>query len=267
MRMTLASNAKVLGIIPARWGSTRFPGKPLHLIAGKSLIQRVWERCSLCQSLDACVVATDDDRIAEAVESFGGQVALTASDHPSGTDRIAEVAGKREEFTHVINIQGDEPLISPDLIDQLAQTLIESPDCEMVTAANPMNFGQPDHDDPNIVKVVLDHQSNALYFSRSPIPFPRNPPHVSENASDADAGNTSQAPQILRHKGIYGFTRPFLLKFVSWKPSPLEMCEQLEQLRALENGAKIKVIITSDDSPGIDTPEQADIMHRQFLTE
>lgn len=255
MRMTLASNTKVLGIIPARWGSTRFPGKPLHLIAGKPLIQHVWERCSLCQSLDACVVATDDDRIAEAVTAFGGEVALTASDHPSGTDRIAEVARERGNFSHVINIQGDEPLISPELIDQLAQTLIDNPDCEMVTAANPMNFGDPAHDDPNIVKVVLDHHSNALYFSRSPIPFPRSTP----------VG--SSALQALRHKGIYGFTRPFLLKFVSWEPSALEMCEQLEQLRALENGAKINVIITSDDSPGIDTPEQADILHRQFLTE
>lgn len=265
--MTLASNAKVLGIIPARWGSTRFPGKPLHLIAGKSLIQRVWERCSLCQSLDSCIVATDDERIAEAVESFGGQVALTASDHPSGTDRIAEVARKHKEFTHVINIQGDEPLISPDLIDKLAQSLIENPDCEMVTAANPMDFGQAEHDDPNVVKVVLDHHSNALYFSRSPIPFPRNPPSDSRKAINAGEDTEPQILQILRHKGIYGFTRSFLLQFVSWKPSPLEMCEQLEQLRAMENGAKIKVIITSDDSPGIDTPEQADIMHRQFLTE
>ena len=257
--MTLASNTKVLGIIPARWGSTRFPGKPLHLIAGKPLIQHVWDRCSLCKCLDACVVATDDDRIAEAVIAFGGEVALTASDHPSGTDRIAEVARGREEYAHVINIQGDEPLISPDLIDQLAQALIENPTCEMVTAANPMSFGDPEHDDPNIVKVVLDHQSDALYFSRSPIPFPRNPTSASDN--------TPQALQILRHKGIYGFSRAFLLKFVNWKPSALETCEQLEQLRALENGAKINVIITSDDSPGIDTLEQADILHRQFLAE
>lgn len=265
--MTLASNTKVLGIIPARWGSTRFPGKPLHLIAGKTLIQHVWERCSLCQRLDACVVATDDERIAEAVKSFGGEVALTGSDHPSGTDRIAEVARQREDFAYVINIQGDEPLISPDLIDQLAQTLIENPDCKMVTAANPMDFGDPGHDDPNIVKVVLDHQSNALYFSRSPIPFPRNPPPTVGNAPTDDASTTAPALQILRHKGIYGFTRSFLLKFVSWKPSSLEVCEQLEQLRALENGAKINVIITSDDSPGIDTLEQADILQRQFLTE
>jgi len=122
-------------------------------------------------------------------------------------------------------------------------------------------------DDPNIVKVVLDQQSNALYFSRSSIPFPRKTTQLSEEVSNTDANSTSQPLQILRHKGIYGFTRSFLLKFVSWKPSPLEICEQLEQLRALENGAKITVIITSDDSPGIDTPEQADILHRQFLTE
>lgn len=265
--MTLASNPKVLGIIPARWGSTRFPGKPLHPIAGKPLIQHVWDRCMLCHDLDACVVATDDDRIAEAVQSFGGEVAITASDHPSGTDRIAEVAKDRDEYSHVINIQGDEPLISPDLIDQLAKSLIKNPDCEMITAANPMDFGQAEFDDPNIVKVVLDQQANALYFSRSPIPFPRNPPPYHENEPDSKNSGSQEALQILRHKGIYGFTRSFLLKFVSWNPSPLELCEQLEQLRALENGTKISVIITSDDSPGIDTPEQADIMQRQFLTE
>ena len=265
--MTIASKAKVLGIIPARWGSTRFPGKALHPIAGKTLIQHVWERCSQCQGLDAIIVATDDDRIVQAVESFGGQVALTASDHPSGTDRIAEVARDRPEYTHVINIQGDEPLISPDLIDQLAKTLIENPDCEMVTAANPMSFEQPEQNDPNIVKVVIDQQSNPLYFSRSAIPFPRDPQQLIEDTSNVDATTESRPLQMLRHKGIYGFTRSFLLKFVSWEPSPLEKCEQLEQLRALENAAKITVIITSDDSPGIDTPEQADILHRQFLTE
>lgn len=265
MRMNPAPSAKVLGVIPARWGSTRFPGKPLHLIAGRSLIQHVWDRCAQCKNLDAFVVATDDERIADSVRAFGGQVALTAPDHPSGTDRIAEVARARGEFTHVINIQGDEPLISPALIDQLAQTLIENPACEMVTAANPMSFDDPERDDPNIVKVVLDHQSYALYFSRSPIPFPRNPPPPGGDSM----GTNTLAPslQILRHKGIYGFTRRFLLKFVEWKPSALEMCEQLEQLRALENGTKIRVIITPDDSPGIDTPEQADILHRQFLTE
>lgn len=263
--MNPVSDAKVLGIIPARWGSTRFPGKPLHPIAGKALIQHVWERCLQCRNLNSVIVATDDDRIAQAVESFGGQVALTSSDHPSGTDRIAEVARDRDDFTHVINIQGDEPLISPNLIDQLADALIENPDYGMVTAANPIHFADPGHDDPNIVKVVVDHQSNALYFSRSPIPFPRNPPPSTGDTANAAANTTTRPLQILRHKGIYGFTRSFLLKFVSWEPSPLEMCEQLEQLRALENGAKIAVIITTDDSPGIDTPEQADILQRQFF--
>jgi 3-deoxy-manno-octulosonate cytidylyltransferase (CMP-KDO synthetase) len=267
MRMNSAPPAKVLGVIPARWGSTRFPGKPLHPIAGKALIHHVWDRCAQCENLDAMVVATDDERIAAAVRAFGGQVALTAPDHPSGTDRIAEVARERGEFTHVVNVQGDEPLISPVLIDQLAQTLVGNPNCEMVTAANPMSFDDPERNDPNIVKVVLDHQSNALYFSRSPIPFPRNPARSGGEPMVADTNTPAPSLQILRHKGIYGFTRSFLLKFVDWKPSPLEMCEQLEQLRALENGAKIKVIITLDDSPGIDTPEQADILHRQFLTE
>ena len=256
MRMTDAPNAKILGILPARWGSTRFPGKPLHLIAGKPLIQHVWDRCSLCKNLDTIVVATDDERIADCVKSFGGQVTLTSADHPSGTDRIAEAAQQWPEHTHIINIQGDEPLISPELIDELAQTLIDQPACKMVTAANPINFDDAEFNDPNVVKVILDRQSNALYFSRSPLPFPRNPP----------AGNDSPlALQVLRHKGIYGFTREFLFQFVKWQPSPLEMCEQLEQLRALENGAKINVIITSDDSPGIDTPEQAYILNRHVL--
>ncbi len=262
--MLTAPPTKVLGVIPARWGSTRFPGKALHPIAGKALVHHVWDRCGQCEKLDALVVATDDERIAAAVRAFGGQVALTSTDHPSGTDRIAEVARERRDFTHVVNIQGDEPLISPALIDQLAQTLVENPDCEMVTAANPMPFDAPEHNDPNVVKVVLDQQSDALYFSRSPIPFPRNPPLPGGKSVAADAANTIQ---LLRHKGIYGFTRPFLLKFVEWDPSLLEICEQLEQLRALENGTKIRVIITADDSPGIDTPEQADILQRKFLTE
>lgn len=250
--MASASEAKVLGIIPARWGSTRFPGKPLHLIAGKALVQHVWDRCLQCKNLDSVVIATDDQRIAAAVRAFGGKVALTSPDHPSGTDRIAEVALHWPDHSHLINIQGDEPLISPELIDQLAQTLIDQPDCEMVTAANPIHFDDPEFTDPNVVKVVIDHLERALYFSRSPIPYQRSP--VTEL-------------RTFRHKGIYGFNREFLLKFVRWQPSALERCEQLEQLRALEHGTKINVIITSDDSPGIDTPEQADILNRQFLTE
>lgn len=239
-----------LGVIPARWASSRFPGKPLHLIAGKSLIQRVWEQCRLCRQLDAIVVATDDDRIAAAVRAFGGEVAMTRPDHASGTDRIAEVARKRPDFDIVINIQGDEPLISPALIGRLVKDLAKDPALPMITAANPLEPGAPEVADSNVVKVTLDENGRALYFSRSPIPYPRDP--------------AVPGLRYYRHKGIYGFRRDFLLRFVRWKPSLLERVECLEQLRALEHGASIRVILTDDDSPGVDTPGQAAILDRQL---
>ncbi|MEO0417170.1 MAG: 3-deoxy-manno-octulosonate cytidylyltransferase [Verrucomicrobiota bacterium] len=225
------------------------PGKPLHNIAGKSLIQRVWEQCQQCENLDDVVVATDDQRIMEAVASFGGRAVMTREDHPSGTDRIAEVAQAFPESSHFINIQGDEPLICPKLIDQLAGELIADPNLPMITAANPMQPEDPAVSDPNVVKVTITHQGAALYFSRSPIPFTRSSP---------------EGLTFYRHKGIYGFQRQFLLDFVSWEPSLLEMTEGLEQLRAMENGAKIKVILTDDQSPGIDTPEQAAILEQEL---
>ncbi len=231
----------VLGVIPARWGSTRFPGKPLELIAGKPLVQHVWERCQSCQRLDAVTVATDDERIATAVREFGGHVTLTRPDHPSGTDRAAEVASLFPESSHIINIQGDEPLISPSLIDELAQALLDDASLDMVTAANPLAADAPENADPNVVQVVLSKSGRALYFSRSPLPYRR-----------------TVLPDFptYRHKGIYGFRRGFLEDFVTWPPSALEESEGLEQLRALENDATIHVVITDDTSPGVDTPEQ-----------
>ncbi|MDQ3622911.1 MAG: 3-deoxy-manno-octulosonate cytidylyltransferase, partial [Verrucomicrobiota bacterium] len=164
--------AKVVAIIPARWGSTRFPGKPLHPIAGKPLIQHVWERCRRAKAVDAVVVATDDMRIAEAAFNFGARVTLTSPKHRTGTDRVAEVAGKLRGVTHVINVQGDEPLVDPALISRLARALIAEKRLEMITAATV--FGsEAEVANPNAVKVVLDRDSNALYFSRSPIPFVR----------------------------------------------------------------------------------------------
>lgn len=243
--------ARVLGVIPARWGSTRFPGKPLHPIAGKALIHHVWDQCRKCRQLDAVVVATDDDRIAAAVRDFGGDVVMTRDDHASGTDRIAEVARKRPDFGIIINIQGDEPLISPALIGRLAREMAKDPALPMITAANPLDPGAPEVGDPNVVKVTIDRSGRALYFSRSPIPYPR------------DA--TVEGLRYLRHKGIYGFRRDFLLQFVRWRPSLLERVEGLEQLRAMENGAAIRVVLTDDDSPGVDTPEQAAILD-QFLS-
>jgi 3-deoxy-manno-octulosonate cytidylyltransferase (CMP-KDO synthetase) len=229
-----------LAVIPARFASTRFPGKPLHLIAGKPLVQHVWERVSRCRSLGGVVIATDDDRIAQVARSFGAEVEMTREDHPTGTDRLAEVALRRPEFSHLINVQGDEPLISPELIDSLSRTLISDAHLPMITAASPLEDEEAIAN-PNIVKVVLNREGNALYFSRSPLPYTRNTPLV---------------PRY-RHMGIYGYAREFLLQFIAWPPSPLELTESLEQLRALENGATIRVVITEETSPGVDTLEQA----------
>jgi len=240
---------QILGVIPARWGSTRFPGKPLHPIAGKSLVEHVWDRCRACRNLSRVTIATDDDRIADAVRDFGGHATMTRDDHPSGTDRVAEVAESFPEATHILNIQGDEPLIDPELIDRLAADLLADPDLPMITAANPTVADAEGLDDPNVVKVVLDARGDALYFSRSLIPHPRNRP---------------DGLRWFRHKGIYGFRRDFLFDFVGWEPSLLERTEGLEQLRALENGGRIRVVITDDESPGVDTPEQAAILHERL---
>jgi 3-deoxy-manno-octulosonate cytidylyltransferase (CMP-KDO synthetase) len=204
-------------IVPARFASTRFPGKPLHHIAGKPLIQHVWERCRLCRLTDRILVATDDTRIAEAASAL-------PPDH------------------HIINVQGDEPLVSPELIDRIADTLLHGPDSiGMVTAVHPLHSDEERHD-PNVVKCTMSRSGRALYFSRSPIPFAR---------------GHHQEMTWWRHMGIYGYRRSFLSQFVQWPPSPLEVTESLEQLRALENDATIHCLVTSHGSPGIDTPEQA----------
>src|SRR5947207_1944666 len=228
---------KIVGIIPARWGSTRFPGKALHEIAGKPLLQHVWERCRRAKKLDRLIIATDDFRIAEAAFDWGAEVAMTSANHASGTDRIAEIAARMKAFAHIINIQGDEPLIDPKLIDRLVRELQRDKKLEMITAAHP--FRDPgEAESPNQVKVVLNQKGEALYFSRAPIP--------------------ASSSLYLRHQGIYGYTRKLLLRFVRWKTSPLERAESLEQLRALENGVRIRVVITGSGSPGVDTPEDAE---------
>lgn len=233
------SSPITLGIIPARKGSTRFPGKPLHPLCGKPLIQWTYERASLCKELDQVVVATDDEEIYECVKGFGAEVVMTSVDHPTGTDRIAEVTHLYPSAQYVINIQGDEPLIEPSLIDTLCNTLKTGAGYDIVTAANV--FGEEEEDDPNYVKVALAADGRALYFSRSPIPFRR---------MDCDA-----LPSY-RHKGVYGFKREALTRFVSLPQGKLEYAEQLEQLRALEHGMTIHVTITEDVSIGLDTPEQ-----------
>ena len=237
----MASSSRTLVAIPARWGSTRFPGKPLHLIAGKPLVQHVWERCQDCRVVDDIVIATDDERIVEAARSFGARAVLTNPAHPSGTDRIAEAAQSFPEHEIIINVQGDEPLISPALIDELATTLRAEPTIPMITAAA-LIHDAAQITDPNVVKVVTDARGDSLYFSRSTLPFVR---------------NTDPRTVHKRHLGIYGFRRDFLFQFVAWPPSMLEMTESLEQLRALENGTRLRVVMTSDLSPGVDTEEQA----------
>src|SRR5438105_15833705 len=231
---------KVVGIIPARWGSTRFQGKPLYLIAGKPLLRHVWERCQRAKKLDCVIIATDDLRIANAAFDWGAEVALTSPRHQSGTDRVAEVAKKGKEFGYVVNIQGDEPLVDPRLIDRLIEKLRSDRKIDIVTAAHP--FDDPaEASSPHQVKVVVDLMGRALYFSRAAIPFLRQ----------------LSRKNYLRHQGIYGFRRETLLQFVKWKPTALERAESLEQLRALEKGVKVHVLVTKHGSPGVDTPEDA----------
>ena len=237
---------RAAGIIPVRWSSTRFPGKPLHIIAGKSLLHRVWERCKRAKNLDSVIVATDDMRIAEAAFHWGAEVALTSTTHCSGTDRIAEVARNAKQFAFIINIQGDEPLIHPRLIDKLVEKLRANSAIQIVTAAHRFEHRE-DALSPHQVKVVVDLAGNALYFSRAPIPF--------------QGKGRSLA---LRHQGIYGFRRNALLQFVKWKPTPLERTESLEQLRALENGVKVHVLITAKGSPGIDTLADAEALEQKL---
>ena len=238
---------KTVAVIPARYGSTRFPGKPLALIAGRPMIQWCYENTSRCKELSDVLVATDDARIVDAVKAFGGRAVMTSPNHPTGTDRIAEAAGFVPDADLILNVQGDEPLMSPEVLSELIQKMRQSR-AEMGTVAVPFSCTDRDPQDPNAVKVVLDASGNALYFSRSLIPYPRQ-------------GGTPVAP--LLHWGLYAYRRDFLYSFVKWPKGRLEECEKLEQLRALENGAKISVIVTDRQSAGVDVPE--DIAHVEKL--
>ena len=232
----------MVGIIPARYASTRFPGKPLHPIAGRPLIQRVVEQCRKAKSLREIIVATDDARIAEVVKQFC-RVEMTREDHPSGSDRIAEVAA-RCDCDAVVNIQGDEPLIDPAVIDAVAGALADD---EMSTAATQIKDPK-EYDNPNIVKIVVNAAGRALYFSRRTIPYLR------EAASRSVSEQLAAFP-FLKHLGIYGYRRETLLRLVKFPVSPLENAEKLEQLRALENGIAIAVVKVAYDSVGVDVPD------------
>jgi 3-deoxy-manno-octulosonate cytidylyltransferase (CMP-KDO synthetase) len=254
---------KVLGIIPARYASTRFPGKPLALIAGRPLIQHVIVQCRKAKALAEVIVATDDSRIADAVKKFC-RVEMTRADHPSGSDRIAEVAA-RCACDAVVNIQGDEPLIDPTVIDAVADALEQN---EMSTAAT--RIRQPaELDNPNVVKVVISAAGRALYFSRRTIPYLREgsarasraveSAPLSTHSVDEESTVTREARVLpfpfLKHLGIYGYRRETLLRLVKFPVSPLEAAEKLEQLRALENGIQIAVVTVDYDSVGVDVPE------------
>lgn len=235
---------KLLGIIPARFGSTRFPGKPLHLIAGQPLLRHVVERCARARSLAEVIVATDDERIANVARRFA-TVEMTRADHPSGTDRVAEVVARRA-CDGAVNIQGDEPLMDPAVIDAVAGCLASAP---MSTAATPLK-GLDELDNPNVVKVVVSLGGRALYFSRRTIPYLRD--FAARPAAEQFAGFP-----FLKHLGIYGYRRDTLLRLVGLPVSALEQAERLEQLRALENDLPLAVVRVAHDSVGVDTPEDA----------
>ena len=238
---------KVLCVIPARYSSTRLPGKPLAMIAGKPMIQHVYERACRALLPQEVVVATDSKIVADAVESFGGKVMMTSPDHPSGTDRLAEVALSYPDIDVIVNVQGDEPMIPPEVIDRLAQAFADDNDLNMATLKTLM--GEEDYNNPNAVKVVTDQNGYALYFSRSLLPYPRN--------KTADF-------KVYKHVGIYAYRRSFLLSYAAYEPTPLEKIEGLEQLRVLENGQRIKVLESKFQGIGIDTQEDLDAINTLF---
>ena len=241
---------KAICVIPARYSSTRLPGKPLKDICGKPMICRVYERASLAKSVAEVIVATDDERIFQAVEKNSGQAIMTRADHKTGTDRLAEVAEKFPDVEVIVNVQGDEPLIEPSLIDELVAEFVADKNLQMATVATELTDAD-EMSNPNNVKVVLDMYNDALYFSRSLIPYPRN------------AGKA----KIFKHIGIYAYRRNFLLSYAKMEPTPLEQAESLEQLRALENGFKIRVIKSSCRFVGVDTAEDLQLVNEIYRRE
>jgi 3-deoxy-manno-octulosonate cytidylyltransferase (CMP-KDO synthetase) len=245
---------RVTAVIPARYASTRFPGKPLADLAGKPMIQWVCEGAQRCPLIDRVLVATDDRRIAEAVTAFGGAAVMTRADHPTGTDRLAEVAvGLPSEL--IVNVQGDEPLIDPAMIEAAVKPLLDDPTIPMGTLKTPLTSLE-EYRNPNVVKVVTDRKGFALYFSRAPIPYPR------DFADELDIRWHELA--TAKHVGLYVYRRDFLLRFPTLAPTPLEEQEKLEQLRALESGYRIYVATTPLGVQGVDTPQDLERV-RQLL--
>lgn len=238
---------KSICVIPARYSSTRLPGKPLKNICGVPMICRVWQRASRAKSVADVIVATDDERIFQAVEKNSGRAMMTRADHKTGTDRLAEVAEKFPDADVIVNVQGDEPLIEPSLIDELVAEFERDDKLQMATVATELTDAD-EMKNPNNVKVVLDRYNDALYFSRSLIPYPRN------------AGNS----KVFKHIGIYAYRRQFLIDYAKMEPTPLEKTESLEQLRALENGFKIRVIKSSCKFVGVDTEEDLQLVNEIY---
>jgi len=234
------SDPQVVVVIPSRYAATRLPGKPLVNLAGKPMVQRVYEQAKFAQTVHRVLVATDDQRIVDAVLAFGGEARMTRSDHRTGTERIAEVAA-HEPGDVFVNVQGDEPLIDPVAIDTAVAALLEDPPAQIATVATPIRH-VPDIMDPNVVKTVLDFDSNALYFSRAPVPWVR---------------DTQQKVHVKywKHLGLYVFQRDALLEYPTLPQGELEKIEQLEQLRWLENGWKIRVAEVEHDAVSVDAPE------------
>lgn len=250
----LKATMQSVGVIPARYLSSRFPGKPLTLIGGRALVQRVFERARTARRLSRLLVATDDDRIRLAVEAFGGEVMMTSPDHPSGTDRLAEVA-RRIQADVYLNIQGDEPLLDPRDLDRLVESMEADRSVEMVTLKEPLGSAE-EAGNPDIVKVVCDASGRAIYFSRSPIPY------VGRDGPRGDADSAVESRPWFRHVGIYAYRAGFLLEFASWATGTLERAERLEQLRALEHGRAIQVLPALGHYIGVDTPEDVAVVER-----
>ena len=240
---------KILGIIPARYGSSRFPGKVLAQISSETMLQHVYERACQARYLGSTIIATDDRRVYEVAKSFGADVRMTRSDHPTGTDRVAEVASSVEGAEIIVNIQGDEPLIDPAAIDAAVLPLVHDPDVAMATLKKRIEDPR-EIEDPNVVKVVTDRAGDAIYFSRRAIPY-----HRGGVGTSADAAGRSACATYFKHIGLYVYRRAFLLGYSQMPVGPLERAERLEQLRALENGYRIRVVETEYESLGVDTPE------------
>ncbi|MDP2654860.1 MAG: 3-deoxy-manno-octulosonate cytidylyltransferase [Candidatus Omnitrophota bacterium] len=231
---------KIIGMIPARWASSRFEGKILAEIKGKPMIQHVWQQVKKCRLLDEVLIACDDKRIVEAARGFSAKAVMTSPEHASGTDRIAE-AVENIPANIIVNIQGDEPLIRPSVIDNLAKALIQDDECPMATVIKPIQ-DEDELSDPNVVKVVINQNRHAMYFSRAPVPYIRDK-------------KSSKNVVYYKHIGLYAYKKSFLRTFTRLPPSRLEQIERLEQLRALEAGYKIRTVVTNYESVGVDTPE------------